>query len=97
MKGNMVVTQSATWQDLYEVAMLEIDPSKLQTKIELAEVAIQQQRQEEFVSARDAGAGGGRGRMADALENLRTLQRLEFKLATPPASESGNPLRGEAL
>ncbi len=59
--------------------MLELDPKKLQEKIEAAHAALQQRTQEVLVADdRDGGLLEERLAIADALHSLRTLQKVEL-------------------
>ncbi|HKN16389.1 MAG TPA: hypothetical protein VJX47_05585 [Candidatus Sulfotelmatobacter sp.] len=67
------------WRKLYEAAMLELDPKKLQERIEAAHAALQQCAQELLVADdRDGGPLEERLAIADALHSLRTLQKVEL-------------------
>lgn len=70
--------EKVRWQDLYAAAMLELDPVKLRPRIEDAHAAIQRYR-EEMNSSNSGGSMEERQQMADALDNLRALLKLESK------------------
>ena len=57
--------------------MLELDRAKLQKRIEAAHAAIQR-RLEEQASGRDGIAAEGQCAIAEAVHNLRQLQRVDF-------------------
>lgn len=84
--------QNFPWRKLHQDAMLELDRTKLQERIEVAHAAMQQRMEE--LTMGDYGNSDSleeRQSLADAMHSLRTLRKLEFK----PLSESGSP-RGSA-
>jgi hypothetical protein len=92
MERNMAIrmTKDVLWQALYKAAMLELEPTKLQNKIEPARAAIQQ-RVEELTRMTHGGSSVEEQQATDdARRNLRTLQRVEFKLSKP-AGMIGKP------
>ena len=67
------------WRKLYEAAMIELEPKKLQERIEAAQAAPQQRTQELLVADdRDGSALEERLAIADAVHSLRTLQKVEL-------------------
>jgi hypothetical protein len=88
------MAQETSWRELYQVAMLELDPTQLALTIETAEAAIRQQMGKMAIGASQVGAEAQE--MVDALQNLRTLRRLEFK-AADPVPPPNNPQYGGAL
>jgi hypothetical protein len=84
------MTSNVSWQELYTAAMLELDRTMLPSRIEAAQAAIRQ-AMEELVGNHKIGTGEETQAMADALRNLRTLQRVEFRISAPAASQ-GQPL-----
>lgn len=91
------MTQDGLWQELYGAAMLELDPTKLVKRIEAARTAIERRNEELSGSNRNGSAVEERQGMTDALENLRALQRVEFRLWSKPAEVSNQSVDGEAL
>lgn len=82
------MTETIQWQELYRAAMLELDPIKLRQRIEDANEAIQNYR-EEIKSSNPTGRAEERQQMADALDNLRALLKVEFK--SPSKTTDGGP------
>jgi hypothetical protein len=91
------MTQDGLWQELYRAAMLELDPTKLVKKIEAARTAIERRNEELPGSNRNGSAEEERQVMTDALENLRALQRVEFRSWSKPVEVSNQSPDGEAL
>jgi hypothetical protein len=81
-EGRTPVTTNISWQELYKAAMLELDRASLQGRIEAAQAAIRQ-AMEELTSNHELGAVEETQGMSDALHNLQTLQRVEFRTSTP--------------
>jgi hypothetical protein len=84
------MTNNVSWQELYTAAMLELDPTMLPSRIDVAQAAIRQ-AMEELTGNHKIGTGEETQAMADALRNLRTLQRVEFRTSAPATSQ-GQPL-----
>jgi hypothetical protein len=84
------VTENVLWQELYTAAMLELDNTSLQNKIQAAEAAIWQ-TMEELDNKRDGGAIAEMQTMDDALRSLQTLQRVESR-ASMGANSQGQTL-----
>jgi hypothetical protein len=81
------MANSISWQELYTAAMLELDRAALPRRIEVAQTAIRQ-AMDELAGNHKLGTGGETHDMADALRNLRTLQRVEFRTPAPATSQS---------
>jgi hypothetical protein len=64
------------WLELYQAAMVELNPSDLQLRIENAQTAVRQ-RMEELVSRNDLEAIEERQKLYQAQHALQTLRRLE--------------------
>ena len=90
------MTQDAVWRELYRGAILELNPTKLQERIEAARAAIRR-RMERLPRSHNDGTGEERQAMTDALENLQTLQRVELGSLTKPAAASDESPDGGAL
>jgi hypothetical protein len=73
------------WQKLYEAAMLEMNPDKLATLVQMAEQAIAQQESSPDVTQLE------RRKLTDARSMLKTLSRiaLEGKRAASEALQPG--------
>jgi hypothetical protein len=73
------------WLKLYQAAILEIDPEKLATLVQMAEQAIAQQESSPDVTQLE------RRKLTDARSMLKTLSRiaLEGKRATSEALQPG--------
>ncbi len=85
------------WWEQYTAAMLELEPTKLQDKIEAARSAIQQRAEELMGMSCDARSSEERQAMDDALCNLRMLQKLEFKLSNSAAMSENEWAGGAAI
>jgi hypothetical protein len=82
--------QDAQWNVLYEAAMLELDPARLRANIEIARSAIERRIQElRSAGTHDNGNSTEMQRIADALNSLRTLERLECKTPGIGNNEAG--------
>ena len=75
------MTQKSSWRRLCKAATLELDGVKLQKRIEAAHAAIQQ-RVEELASDHDGSPVEEQRAIAEALQNLHQLQRLDFRSST---------------
>jgi hypothetical protein len=73
-------------QRLCKAETLELDPAKLQKRIEAAHAALQQ-RVEELASHHDGNPGEEQQAIADALQNLRRLQKVEFRSSTQTSQQ----------
>jgi hypothetical protein len=77
----------ALWQELYRAAMLEVNGPRLEHRIAAAHAAMRRRMQELPAGNYDSGGSLDEHRaIADALQNLRTLQRVEFKSSPSPSS-----------
>jgi hypothetical protein len=72
------VTQSPNWRELYEAALLEVNPPDLQKGIERACPAMRR-RSDDLTRSSEPGALEELRAIADALQNLRTVQRVELR------------------
>ncbi len=81
-----VVDMNGSWRDLYQVAVLELQPEELRPRIDEAERAIQQRitelRRDDTASADEYQA------LDDALRMLRLLVSTECKAHGPTVSGS---------
>jgi hypothetical protein len=78
------------WQELYKAAMLELDRAQLDHRIEVAHAALQQRMKDLPRSNYHGESQAEEQAIADALQNLRTLQRVEFR-TSPAASTEEQP------
>jgi hypothetical protein len=78
------MTQDGLWLESYRAAMLELDPIKLVKRIEAARTAIERRNEELPGSNRNGSAVEERQVITDALENLRALQRVDFRSWSKP-------------
>ena len=83
------VTQPANWRELYEAALLEVNPTDLQKGIELACQAMRG-RSDDLTRSSEPGALEELRAIADALQNLRTVQRVELRSSIEAASRPLN-------
>ena len=67
-----------SWQRLCNAATLEVDRGKLHKRIEAAHEAIQR-RLKEQVSNHDGTPAEEQHALAEAVQNLRQLQRMNFR------------------
>lgn len=88
------MTKDGLWQESYR-AVLELDPTKLVKRIEAARAAIQHRTEQ--LPGSSGIAEEERQAMTDALENLRALQRVEFRSWSKPAEVSNQSSDAEAL
>jgi hypothetical protein len=72
------MTTMGGWQDLYKAAILELNSTKLQNRIQLARAAMQQ-RSKELIRDYGSGSQAEQRRIVDALRNLGALERYELK------------------
>jgi len=77
------MTKDVSWRELYKAAILELDPVALHKRIEAAHAAIQQ-RILELQSNYDGTSGAEQREMVDALNSLRAVQKVEFRLSSEP-------------
>ena len=78
------------WQDLYTAAILELDRDLLPGRMEAAQAAIQQARQE-ILSSHGLAAMEEKQAIAQALQTLQLLQTLESR-TSPTATSQGHLL-----
>ena len=88
------MTSNTPWQELFKAAMLELDSVKLQENIEAAVSAIQERMDELKLSGPDVNSAEVQ-RMYDALSALRTLHRMESRVAEAPHEQRGQDSNGE--
>ena len=69
--------QKVQWLELYEAAILELNPEQMRSKIRLAHEAMRE-RQTELRNLRDDSLQEQRA-IFDALSNLLALERVELK------------------
>jgi hypothetical protein len=84
------MTNRSSWQELYTAAMLELDRAALPGRIAAAQAAIQQ-AMEELAGNHKVGTEEEIRAMADALHNLQTLQRVEFRTSARATSQGQRP------
>ncbi len=87
------MTKDVLWRELYKAAILELDAVALHKRIEAAHAAIQQ-RILELQSNYDGTSGAEQremGEMVDALNNLRAVQKIEFRLSSEPRRPRREP------
>jgi hypothetical protein len=78
--------QQDKWQELYQVALLEVDPGKMAERIQRAYQVIQLQ----MALGHQIGNGAERQALADALANLRVLRREIGLAMNDPSHEQGS-------
>jgi hypothetical protein len=86
-RGTFPMTQETIWRKLCKAATLELDPAKLQKRIEAAYAALQQ-RVEELASNHDGNPVEEQRAIADALQKLRQLQEVAFRSPTQTSQQS---------
>jgi hypothetical protein len=85
--------QGTSWRELYKAAMLEIDLSKMQLRIDAAVAAVHVRMEEVAISEGDSRAEVQE--MSDALQNLRSLRKMNDRISSPPvAPKSNSPQEG---
>jgi hypothetical protein len=72
------VNEKATWQELYQAALLELRPEEMRSRINFAEEAIQQ-RIAELRQSECSNSNDERGALEDGLRGLRILLQTECK------------------
>jgi hypothetical protein len=92
MTGN-TMTGNTSWRELYESAMLELDPVCLQRKMDIAQVVIRQ-AMKDLTGSRQAGAAEELEALSAALGNLQTLQRVESRRTISTSSQNLSPAEG---
>lgn len=92
------MAQSVSWQESYKLAVLELDHSKLQQRIDDARAILQQRIEELQVSSHSTDHSMKEQRaIEDALRLIQTLEQVELRSHLATRSHSDNPLRAEAL
>jgi hypothetical protein len=71
--------QDTVWQELYQAAMVELDRPTLPIRIEIAQAAIERRLQELWAGSDHSDCLAEQQQMADALQGLRTLRKIEFR------------------
>jgi hypothetical protein len=79
------------WQKLYEAAMLELNPDKLATLVQMAERAIVEQESRPDVTQLE------RRKLADARSMLKTLSRIASSQGKRAAHDTAQPTQQERL
>jgi hypothetical protein len=87
------MTGNLSWRELYESAMLELDPVRLQTTIDVAQVVIRQ-AMNDLIGNCQVGAAEELEALSAALGNLLALQRVESRRAISAASQNPSPAEG---
>ena len=91
------MTEDVPWRNLYAAAMLELDRTELQRKIQAAYAAIEKRTEEiELRSGPDKRSREERQAITDALHGLRALQRIESRSSLAPNSQLGDVSNAEA-
>ena len=70
-----------SWKQKYADAMLELDRTVLQGKIDAAQLAIQQEMKTQ-IALNEPRRSAELQALSDAMHNLRTLHRVEFSRGT---------------
>jgi hypothetical protein len=89
----MANSNNDPWWDLYTAAMLELDHGLLQSRIDAAQVAIRRSM-EELKGSSALSASEELLALSDALGNLQSLQRVEFRKVISSGSQSLGPAEG---
>ena len=89
--------QDTVWQELYQAATVELDRPTLQTRIEVARAAIERRVQELRAGGDHSDRMAEQQQMADALQGLRTLHKIEFRWPSEAGVEAGCSADEEAL
>jgi hypothetical protein len=87
-------TMQGGWQELFQAAVLEVDPVQLREKIKTAITAIEQLQREraEIVPDRQEEQ-----QLTDALSTLRLLERTELSDSIAATPQLGKGLAGVAI
>jgi sirohydrochlorin ferrochelatase len=80
--------QGTSWRDLYKAAMLEIDLSKMQARIDAAVAAVHLRMEE--VGRSDGDSRAEVQEMSDALQNLQTLRKMNDRISSPQVAPKNN-------
>jgi hypothetical protein len=79
--------QGTSWRELYKAAMLEIDLSKMQARINAGVAAVHRRREEIAISE---GHGAEVQEMSDALQNLHSLRTMNDRISGPQVAPKNN-------
>jgi hypothetical protein len=90
--GGNNVTMHTLWKELYQAALVEVQPEELRRRLAAAEKAICQRVEE--LRQTDTGSGEELRAINDALRALRALAQSEGQ--PPPSLLAGPPRRGVA-
>jgi hypothetical protein len=86
LRGLVATTKDLPWQKLWRAATLELDPGRLNKRLDSALSAIQHRMN--WLGARYDGAPTAEHHaLADAIDELRMLQRRRVRLAQPWGEE----------
>ena len=89
--------QDAHWKVMYQAAMLELNPARLQASIDLAHSAMQRRIEElKTAGTQHNGNCAEMQNIMDAQNSLRTLERLECPISHTGNHEDGNSIRDRA-
>jgi len=85
--------QDSSWRELYKAAVLEIDLSKMQARIDAAVATVQRRMNEVAIS--EGGRLADAQEMSDALQILHSLRKMDRRIAGPQAMpKSNSPQQG---
>ena len=89
--------QDAHWKVMYQAAMLELNPARLQASIDIAHSAMQRRIEElKPAGTQHSGNCAEMQEIMDAQNSLRTLERLECPISHTGNHEDGNSIRDRA-
>jgi hypothetical protein len=80
--------QGSSWRELYKAAVLEIDLSKMQLRIDAAVAAVQRRVEEVAISEGESHAEVQE--MSDALQILRSLRKMNDRISGPQVMPKNN-------
>ena len=80
--------QGSSWRELYKAAVLEIDLSKMQSRIDAAVAAVQRRMNEVAIS--ESGRLAEAQEMSDALQILRSLRKMDDRIPCPQVMPNNN-------
>ena len=90
--------QDAHWKVMYQAAMLELNPARLQASIDLAHSAMQRRIEElKTAGTQHNGNCAEMQEIMDAQNSLRTLERLECPISHTGNQEDGNSISGQSV
>jgi len=90
--------QDAHWKVMYQAAMLELNPARLQASIDLAHSAMQRRIEElKPAGTQHSGNCAEMQEIMDAQNSLRTLERLECPISHTGNQEDGNSISGQSV